>query len=108
MPRLLAETYVRPLAYLFSPDSGAFVPAAVNWALLLAMLVCGALLSRRVSRGARALLLLLAALLPFGMNFVAFISKGIVHMLMNYAYFLFYGLVVMLAERAAALRESAC
>lgn len=105
VPRLLAETYVRPLAYLFSPASSAFVPAAVNWALLLAALVCGALLSRRVSRGARALLLLLAALLPFGMNFVAFISKGIVHMLMNYAYFLFYVLVVMLAERAAALER---
>ena len=103
VPRLLCETFQGPLAYLFSPDSGAFVPVALNWALLLAALVCAVLLLRRVSRGARALLLLLAALLPFGMNFVAFISKGIVHMLMNYAYFLFYVLVVMLAERAAAL-----
>lgn len=104
VPALLLETYLRPVAYLFSPGSGAFVPPAVNWALVLAAGVCGVLLARRISRGARALLLFLTALLPFGMNFVAFISKGVVHMLMNYAYFFFYILVVMLAERAAALK----
>ena len=106
VPELLRETFVRPLTYLFSPDSGAFVPAMLNWVLLLAAAVLGVLLARRLSRGGRALLLLLALLLPLGMNYVAFISKGVVHMLMCYAYFLFDVLVVMLAERALALDRS--
>ena len=101
VPRLLRETYLRPLAYLFVPGFGAFVPAWVNWLLLAAAALFAAVLARRVPRGSRALLALLAAMLPFGMNFVAFISKGVVHMLMNYAYVFFYILVVMLAERAA-------
>lgn len=101
LPGLLREAYCGPLAYLFAQNG--FAPAALNWALLLAGLVCGFLLWRRVAPGAKALVLLLTAMLPFGMNFVAVISKGLVHMLMNYAYFFFYLLVIRLAEGAAHL-----
>ena len=99
IPGLLKKTYLGPLRYLFAPEDATFLPPAVN--VLLAVLALGALvcLIRRLPPASKGLILLILALLPFGMNFVTFISKGIVHMLMNYAYFFFYVLCVMLAER---------
>ena len=99
LPGLLGEAYCGPLTYLFAQNG--FAPAALNWVLLAAGLACGFLLWRRVAPGAKALVLLLTAMLPFGMNFVTVISKGLVHMLMNYAYFFFYLFVIRLAEGAA-------
>lgn len=99
IPGLLKKTYLGPLRYFFAPEDATFLPPAVN--VLLAVLALGALvcLIHRLPPASKGLILLILALLPFGMNFVTFISKGIVHMLMNYAYFFFYVLCVMLAER---------
>lgn len=100
IPGLLKETYLGPVRYLFAPEDATFLPPVVN--VLLAVLALGALvcLIRKLPLASKGLILLILALLPFGMNFVTFISKGIVHMLMNYAYFFFYVLCILLAERA--------
>lgn len=98
LPGLAAEAYMGPLRHLFDPAEAAFVPAPVNALLLAALAV--ALLRRagRLRAPQRAMLAFLLLMLPMGMNFVAVISKGIVHMLMNYAYFFFYVLCLMALE----------
>ena len=100
IPGLLKKTYWGPIRYFFAPEDATFLPPALN--VLLAVLALGALigLAYKLPLASKGLIVLILALLPFGMNFVTFISKGIVHMLMNYAYFFFYVLCILLAERA--------
>lgn len=100
IPDLLKKTCWEPIRYFFAPQDATFLPPAVN--VLLAVLALGALigLAHKLPQASRGLIVLILAMLPFGMNFVTFISKGIVHMLMNYAYFFFYVLCILLAERA--------
>ncbi|MCI7737717.1 MAG: glucosyltransferase domain-containing protein [Clostridiales bacterium] len=100
IPDLLKKTCWEPIRYFFAPQDATFLPPAVN--VLLAVLALGALigLAHKLPLASRGLIVLILAMLPFGMNFVTFISKGIVHMLMNYAYFFFYVLCILLAERA--------
>ena len=50
---------------------------------------CHCRLAHKLPLASKGLIVLILAMLPFCMNFVTFISKGIVHMLMNYAYFFF-------------------
>lgn len=100
IPDLLKKTCWEPIRYFFAPQDATFLPPAVN--VLLAVLALGALigLAHKLPLASKGLIVLILAMLPFGMNFVTFISKGIVHMLMNYAYFFFYVLCILLAERA--------
>ncbi|MDO5378238.1 MAG: glucosyltransferase domain-containing protein [Clostridia bacterium] len=99
LPALLGGAYMGPLRHLFDPAETAFVPAPVNWLLLAALAVTLGRRARGLGRARQAMLLFLLAMLPLGMNFVPVISKGIVHMLMNYAYFFFYVLCLMAYER---------
>lgn len=101
LPELLAGAYMGPLSHLFDPSEAAFVPAPVNWMLLAALVILLARQARGLGGAQRGMLLFLLLMLPLGMNFVWVISKGIVHMLMNYAYFFFDVLCLMAFERAA-------
>lgn len=99
LPALLRGAYGGPLRHLFDPAEAAFVPAPVNALLLLGLAVMLARRAKGLGWAQRGMLLFLLAALPLGMGFVAVISKGIVHMLMNYAYFFFYVLCLLVYER---------
>lgn len=105
LPGLIADAYMGPLRHLFDPAEAAFVPAPVNWALLVALALLLARQAGGLAIAQRGMLAFLLMALPLGMNFVAVISKGIVHMLMNYAYFFFDVLCVMAFERGARAEE---
>ena len=101
LPGLLADTYLTPLRLLFTGDTVmtwhiTTVPAALN----LVIFVPAALLllrrARSLSTPARLTLAFLLGMLPLGMNFIQFISKGIASGLTIYAYTLSYLLPIAL------------
>lgn len=108
--RLLGETYCYPFLCLLQPETFHSRAMALLNCLLLALAI--ALLVRlavvRRIRGWNAVLLAAVVLLmPFGMNVVYFISKGVVHLVMIFSFYLFYLLLAMLLEmsRAAGNRQ---
>ena len=112
LPGLLADTYLTPLRLLFTGDTVmtwhiTTVPAALN----LVIFVPAALLllrrARSLSTPARLTLAFLLGMLPLGMNFIQFISKGIASGLTIYAYTLSYLLPIALMGDARHLRRRA-
>ena len=104
IPGLLRGTFLTPLRLLFTSETVmtwhiTTVPAALNIALFAS---AGILLVMRL-RSLRPLSLLTIAflllVLPLGMNFIEFISKGISSGLTIYAYNLLYLLPVALIAR---------
>lgn len=90
IPSLLLSTYRYPLAFFLRPADSAVIPPALTLPLLALSLAAVLVRIRRMTLSAGLTLLLLILLMPLGMNFVAFISKGIVHPLMVYSFFFLY------------------
>lgn len=108
---LLIGTFVDPLRLLFSlSDTPVMtwhittVPQMLNIALFALGGVLLLMRLRRLSFARVATVLLLVLVLPLGMNFIQFISKGISSGLTIYAYNLAYLLPLMLAMRTETIR----
>ena len=100
---LLAKTYVLPFKLLFLAPLTLHPEcvALVNSALALASFFVLLKLARQVQVDKRqtALLVFLTLMLPVGMNFVCFVSKGLVGTLTTYSYSFFYVWSMMLLDK---------
>ena len=106
--RLLVKTYAQPIIYLLYPETlhpGA--AGVITACCLLCALVGIFFLLRRRNASAPVVASVAAALLalPLAANLICLISKGMVHGLMIYAFFLAYLLVVLVLERVAGEYE---
>ncbi len=107
--KLIPYAYFNFAAFFFSPLRAHNTPALCL--LRLAMIFFGLCMwvrciRRRHIRGPElAVLLLCAALLPLGLNFVYVLNGGNVHQLMTYSYYLAYALLFMPMELRPALSE---
>ncbi|MGN0775100.1 MAG: glucosyltransferase domain-containing protein [Candidatus Ventricola sp.] len=106
IPSLLWDTFIMPLDLLFSTsDVPAMtwhittVPAWLNWLIFGLAGVMMVLRARALRLSGRLTAAFLLLILPLGMNFVQFISKGIASGLTIYAYNLAYLLPVALMNR---------
>lgn len=104
MPSLLWDTFRMPLELLFT-DSPAMswhvttVPAWLNWLIFGLAGVLLLLRAKGLRSTGKLTLAFLLLMLPLGMNFVQFISKGIASGLTIYAYNLAYLLPIALLAR---------
>jgi len=105
IPSLLAGAYENwRNAFLAMPNTWLTSQAAsvINAALLLfaaGMLIPGTLLRKNLSAAQKVWIVLIALLLPLGMNVSYILSSGFIHHLMQYAFSLFYVLCLLLAQR---------
>ncbi|WP_180995342.1 glucosyltransferase domain-containing protein [Raoultibacter timonensis] len=101
IPNLLLETYLMPFAYMARPETHATnVVSIVNGAILLLTIVgyirfC---ICEKASKVRIVLPLVFIALLPLGANCVCFVSKGTMHGVMIFSYYLLYALPLMVLE----------
>ena len=106
IPALVAKTWLYPLRFLWTPEGlhPRFM-GVLNVVLSLAVLVMLVWLMRkkRVSAGGIVIVVVLLALMPFAANYVYFISKGIVHTLMVFAFFYWYIFSLQLAQCAVSV-----
>ena len=107
IPGLLADTYLYPIRFFLRSAENAFVHPALTLVLLLLTLPVLAMLCRRLTVFSAVTFLFLLLILPLGANFVAFISKGIVHPLMVYAFYFLYILCIALWQRAGLALSAA-
>ncbi|MBR4039847.1 MAG: glucosyltransferase domain-containing protein [Clostridia bacterium] len=112
VPALLRDTFLDPLRLLFTDATVmtwhiTTVPAALNIALfsLAFALLMRRLCALRPAQIATAVFLL--AVLPLGMNFIQFISKGLSNGLTIYAYNLLYLLPLALVMRCGSAERFA-
>lgn len=103
LPALLRSTYITPFRVLLaSADEPAmtwhisFVPAWLNASILLLTALLLLRHVRALSPGSAFTLLFLLIMLPLAMNFIQFLSKGIVSGLTIFAYQFFYILPIAL------------
>ncbi|MGN0997692.1 MAG: glucosyltransferase domain-containing protein [Candidatus Ventricola sp.] len=117
LPGLLADTYLTPLRLLFTdqpviPWHISTVPAALNIACFAPAALLLLWRARSLDTPARLTLAFLLGMLPLGMNFIQFISKGIASGLTIYAYTLAYLLPIALTggegPRLARAARSVC
>lgn len=99
--RLVAETYGYPILYMLFPET--YHPWASVLVEILVLLTAIAALVRTVqvkkpAKLPRLLLALCVLAMPFGMDVVYFISKGMQHSLMVFSFFLLYPFAFMLWE----------
>jgi len=102
VPRLLGETWLYPFRYFLSPEThNPRVTSALYPGLFaVAVLALVALIrARGLPVGHAALALALTLLMPLGMNAVYFISKGVVHSLTIYSFFVFFAYPIWLLEK---------
>ena len=99
IPQLLYETYIYPFQFFLRGADESFVPPVLTLALLAVSLPALLIPARKLPLSGKLTLLFLLAVLPLGANYTAFISKGIVHPLMVYAFFFLYLLCITLLER---------
>ena len=103
IPVLVAKTWLYPLRFLWTPE-GLYprLMGVLNVALSLATLVALVWLmcKERVKAGNIVIMVVLLVLMPFAANYVFFISKGVVHTLMVFAFFYWYVFALQLAQRA--------
>lgn len=104
IPKLLISTFLYPFQFFARSADSAFISPMLTIALLIVSLPLLLFCANRLTVGQNATLAFLLFMLPLGANFVAFISKGIVHPLMVYAFFFLYILCITLHERAPALK----
>ena len=107
--QLLMDTYLYPFRYLRSPQThlSRFVALAELGVFALGAFCFVHLLRvRRISLPSALLAILAVLLMPLAANAVYFISKGYVHSLMIYAFFLAFIFPVDLAERAAQVSSA--
>lgn len=98
IPKLISSTFLYPLQFYTRSADHAFISPLLTAALLLLSLPALLVPARRLSLCGKLTLLFLIVMLPLGANFVAFISQGIVHPLMVYAFFFLYVLCIALLD----------
>ena len=104
---LVREAYVYPFQSALHPQTHLPALAALLYALLFAVTaIMLAFLARSHALPASSLgmIVLLLAFMPLGANITYVISKGMVHVLMCYSFFLFFLFPISLAERLQAER----
>ena len=102
---LVKEAYVYPFQSALHPQTHLPALAALLYALLFAVTaIMLAFLARSHALPASSLgmIVLLLAFMPLGANITYVISKGMVHVLMCYSFFLFFLFPISLAERLQA------
>lgn len=106
LPALLCDTYLTPLRVLFGLSGEpamswhiSTVPVPLNLAVFLPAGLLVLLAARSLRPASRLTLAFLLGMLPLGMNFIQFISKGIASGLTIYAYTLAYLLPIALSAR---------
>ena len=90
---LFLETYLYPIEYLLKPETYQPVVVAVLNGILFLLTVAGivrVLWKKKTAVPNVVLLVLLLLSMPFGMNVVYFLSKGMEHSLMIYSFFFVY------------------
>lgn len=90
---LILQTWVRPFEYFMYPETYApYVSAIIN--LLLFFLGAFSLLfliyKKHLSIKHVILIVVMALLMPFGINLIFFLSSGMTHSLMIHSYYLWY------------------
>lgn len=99
IPRLLLDTYLYPFEYALHPLTRFPKLSTLMSILLLFFTLFGLfLLSLRLRPASGMLLLLILLMMPFGMDLIYFISKGLEHDLMIYSFSLFYVLPILVLE----------
>lgn len=109
IPRLLAKTYAYPILYMLFPET--YHPRASVLVEIFVLLTAIAALVRTVqvkktAKLPRLLLALCILAMPFGMDLVYFISKGMQHSLMVFSFFLLYPFAFMLWEYHSRLPQA--
>ena len=101
IPALLLGTYTHIAGFFFGSNGYNVVPVIIANAAL-GLLAVAALIYVMIIQKLKALHFILAAvavvLLPFGVNLVYFISKGLIHELMTFPYFLVYLFAVQMLD----------
>lgn len=101
IPRLLLNTYLYPFEYALHPLTRYPRLSMLMSAFLLLFSLAGLLflsLSLRLPLPGKLLLLLILLAMPFGMDLIYFISKGLEHDLMIYSFSLIYVLPILVFE----------
>ena len=102
IPALIAKTWLYPVRYLAAPE-GMYpqLVGVLNIVLSAATLVTLVWLAYRgrVFAGSVVIMVVLLLLMPFAANYVYFVSKGMVHGLMIYAFFYWYVFAIQLQQR---------
>lgn len=98
---LIYNTYLYVLRYYFHPETyhSHFI-AILNIIIFIlsCLLICRFVFIKRISKWNYVLLIALMSLMPFGMNIIFFISKGMEHSLMIFSFFFLYIFVIMILE----------
>ena len=101
MFNLLIGTYQYTYHYIINPSTYYKTIVSILNILMLIIAIGICILSSRKNKlknGNKYLLLILTLLLPFGINMVYFIGKGIEHELMIYSLFLLYVFMIAMLE----------
>lgn len=101
IPKLLKQTYLYPFEFFARAADSSFVPPLLTLLLLALSLVPFFYYLRKLTIGGILTACFLLAVLPFGANFAAFISKGFIHSLMVYSFFFLYIMIIVLHDHAS-------
>ena len=102
---LVKDAYLYPFQSVLNPQTHLPTLAIIMYLVLFAVTgiaVISLARCRSLSAVSVVMLILLFALMPLGANITYVISKGMVHILMSYAFFLFFVLPVSLVEQLHA------
>ena len=102
IPELILSTYLYPFQFFLRPADHAFIPPLLTLAFLLLGMPPLLRRIRRLKLSGFLTLLFLFAVTPLGVNFAAFLAKGIVHPLMTYSFYLLYVFIIALWDHRAA------
>lgn len=99
--KLFGGTYQTFFDFLFHPQTfHSKIISIINIILLITSLgiIIISMFKNKLSMINKILLIILVLLLPFGINCIYFISKGLIHALMIYSYFFYYIWAICLIE----------
>lgn len=107
MVSMLWDTWKYPIKYFLHPETyGQGFVAVLNVVIFALSGFCTIriMMMGKINRWCCVLLCAILILMPFGMNVIYFISKGMIHSLMIFAFFLAYIYALMVSEKYVELR----
>ena len=105
IPALIKDAYLYPFRCALRPQTALPQLAASLYVLLFAITAIAITLiahKHSLSTSSWGMLIFLIALMPLGSNIIYIISKGMIHILMSYSFFLFFVFPISLLERLVA------
>lgn len=105
IPTLIKDAYLYPFRCALRPQTALPQLAASLYVLLFAITAIAITLiahKHSLSTSSWGMLIFLIALMPLGSNIIYIISKGMIHVLMSYSFFLFFVFPISLLERLVA------